>query len=481
MSFALRVLEPAATFSYDDLVTRLKLPGLHEPAPSGNGGWLRGDNAPPDPYRVCSDGQRTKHLTRLAGMWLRQGKEIEEVTHLCLGWNAENTPPLKDGKIVSTVENIARTHARNHSEAARKALTPLFDLESARAARFAGLPPKRQYILGGFLPLGKVGMVAAPGGTGKSMLLLQLAMAVATGRDLFMWKVTSPGSVLMLAGEDDDIELHNRVFAIAGAMGYGAAEWQLLDAHLYVKSMVAENNLMTSSERGGETKATDYVGRLLLVAQQIGDLKVIIIDPASRFRGGDENTAQDATRFVEQLERLAQETGATVIALHHVSKAKSGASEQTQDAARGSSAFSDGVRWQLNLRTPTKAEATSLQIPEDTRKRHLIVANTKNNYGPMAEDVVLTRTDGGVLVVVQLGLKGPSIEGLLYDFVEAEAAAGRSHTANQVEAAWGGREGRFGVGKVKLRRYIAAAIAKGYLRRNEKRKLVPGEKGGYVA
>jgi RecA-family ATPase len=62
------------------------------------------------------------------------------------------------------------------------------------------------------------------------------------------------------------------------------------------------------------------VDRLVLAAQQIPNLKLIVIDPASRFRGGDENASQDVTRFVEAVERVAQATGAAVLIIHHANK-----------------------------------------------------------------------------------------------------------------------------------------------------------------
>src|SRR5690606_17807006 len=56
-------------------------------------------------------------------------------------------------------------------------------LEIVSAATLADKPvPVREWVVPGLVPCRTVTDVAADGGTGKSLLMLQLAMAVATGR-----------------------------------------------------------------------------------------------------------------------------------------------------------------------------------------------------------------------------------------------------------------------------------------------------------
>src|SRR5690606_14169428 len=98
-------------------------------------------------------------------------------------------------------------------------------------------------------------------------------------------------------------------------------------------------------------RQTEIVEQLLCVTKAIPDLKLIIFDPVSRYRGGQENSNEDATRFIEAAERIAKATGATVLLLHHANKGSMSAEERNQNAARGASALTDGARWQMNLRT----------------------------------------------------------------------------------------------------------------------------------
>ena len=78
--------------------------------------------------------------------------------------------------------------------------------------------PPRRWLLHNTLPLGKVGMLVAPGGTGKSFFSIQLAVAVATGVRLAdHWEVDEVGSSLILCAEEDDDDLHHRLRDVLSA------------------------------------------------------------------------------------------------------------------------------------------------------------------------------------------------------------------------------------------------------------------------
>src|SRR3546814_17580342 len=62
------------------------------------------------------------------------------------------------------------------------------------------------------LPTGIVGMIVAPGGTGKSQFVLQLGVTVATGIPLCgVWPGIERGKALLLLAEDEIDEVHRRL------------------------------------------------------------------------------------------------------------------------------------------------------------------------------------------------------------------------------------------------------------------------------
>lgn len=389
------------------------------------------------------------------------------------------TPRTEGGVTLGTIFHLAKQAGyANHltlpspsTPAARPssaALIPLFDLQDAKVDRFVRNPaPKRRWLLHNTLPLGKVGMLVAPGGTGKSFLMIQLAVAVATHTRLAdHWQVDSPGASLILCAEEDDEDLHHRLQdVLASTIAHTPASQQLIEQRVFIKSMLTEDNLMTHANDHGEMVLTEYVDRLVLTAQQIPDLKLIIIDPASRFRGGNENAAQDTTRFVEALERLRSATDSTVLLVHHTNKGSMNADEVNQGASRGSSALTDGVRWQMSLSKPTKKQATDAGVSIHNLHQFVLATITKNNGAPPQDPVLLLRGPGGVLEAVVKGAVLHSPEATLIALIQSEINAKRTHTANSLEKRFSGTGGPLKLSANALRALIAKCVQLNYLRK----------------
>jgi hypothetical protein len=436
----------------------------------------------------CKDGERTAHLTRLAGKLIQQGHALDVVKALAQGWNQRNFEPLPEDKVNATCEGIWETHRRNHPEAVAGSSAAegslLFEPEEARVSRFIGkTPPERQWLVKNFLPYGKVAGLVAPGGTGKSQLLLQLAVSVAGGVP-FLGLPDAPesGGVLVLAAEDDEEELHRRTYNIINflAMAHRDDEELIrrITKNLYIRSMVAENNLMTVVANGAkEVTHTTYVDRLIRTAEKIQNLRLIIVDPASRFRGGEENAAQDTTRFIEALERLRTATGATVLIAHHTNKSSSLASGQNQNAARGSAAFTDGIRWQMNLQVVSEKRAGSLMLPKEHRRHYIEAEIVKNNYGPPIEPILLHREDGGFLVPVEIKtISANTDDGVLAEVVgilRKEMLKDKRYTRTSFEEKFGGENGPLHIGKTRLRSLLGYWVRSGKLHVTSKKELTP--------
>lgn len=470
----IKLSEPLKHYSADDLRTGLRLVVSNSQPVQASGKSSTSSAIRSKPLLDSHpDGERTQALTQLVGVYLAKGIAPDEVAQIASDWNLRQNPPLDPEKVRSTVESLARTDARNHPERYEAPLTPLFDIAEARISRLLKTnPPPRQWLLQDMLPMGIVGMIVAPGGTGKSQLVLQLGVSVATGVPLCeLWGVGEQGTALLLLAEDEIDEAHRRLRNIITELSSdhpGIAPD--LDQRLLIKSMTAANNLMTCTHKHGGVEPTSYVDRLLLTVADIPDLKLIVIDPASRFRGGNENSADDVTRFVVELERLRQATGATVLVCHHANKASMNESSgvRSQAATRGSSAMTDGVRWQLNLSTPQKKSLVGL----DVTKRYLSAELAKSNYGPPIDSEVLTRKQGGYLTSVRASSATNTLEDRILQLIRDEQQAGRFYSAGSFEDELGGETGPLNAGKVKVREAIKRLIDAGRVRKQKGRKLV---------
>ncbi|MCX7143774.1 MAG: AAA family ATPase [Proteobacteria bacterium] len=437
---------------------------------------------------VCRDGQRTNHLTRLVGVLISEGRTLDEVTKLAHDWNSRNQPPADDEKIVNTCDSIWKTDERNHPrEEEPNDQSPLFDLEDARVSKMLStLPPERRWMLKDCLLSGKVGAIVAPGGTGKSQFLLQLGVSVASGIPfLGLWEVPNPGGVLILLAEDDEEEIHFRLHNIHRQIVEQHPNCpdlsKRIEANLYIKSMVAEHNLMTVAGNKGEVQSTGYAQRVVLTAKGIANLELVVVDPASRFRGGVENSAEDVTRFIEELEFIKKHTGATILVAHHANKWSAGpnssAADTSQSASRGSSAFSDGVRWQMNLAGITKVDANNLGIAEERRHYYLGAVVVKNNYGPPSEPILLERKEGGYLAKANLKALERSTElDLLVQvkgLIDFDGNSGVLYTRSSFEDKYGGVQNCLKVSKNALRSDLDRWVSEGKLLVDGKRRLKP--------
>lgn len=379
---------------------------------------------------------------------------------------------LRKLKAADDASNDASKPTPEELEAVATGTLTLFDIERSCATRYMlSTPPERRWLFKGVLPLGIVGLIVAPGGTGKSTFAIQMGIAVATGGKLAdAWDVGEAGAALLLMAEDDDAELHRRVCMVSDHLGLTG---RALDS-LHIVSFAGEDVRLISDTREHGIQHTDVVTRLIASAEKIPDLRLIIIDPASRWRDGDENDATNGTRFIQAVERIAQATGATVLLIHHTSKGAMASGESSQGAARGSSALPDGARWMAQLATVNKAMNKTLRLPEADMRMHVVLSVPKGNYAPPQAEILLQRQEGGYLKAAEpprrlkdLGRNDDKIIAL----IKSEAAEGRTYTVTSFRKKFSGASGAVELGDHAMRARLDWLIEVGKLTKGDKNVL----------
>jgi hypothetical protein len=302
--------------------------------------------------------------------------------------------------------------AEEESIAGLNALADVWKPASALGPWFSDTPPERDWLLRrddrGVLPLGKVGMIAAPGGAGKSWAVTQLALAVATGFDWLGFEVASPGSVLLVLGEEEADEARRRLFYAAAAMRLDTKDREVAASRLWVLPMAGRPVALTRELERVEgdalplTPMADELEHRLKTTVPPEPWRLVVFDPLSRFAGGDvEKDNAAATRFVQVLERMAH-LGPTVLVTHHtnkVTRAEDPAGRKTEAAAtiaaRGASGLTDGVRWVATLTGRARIEGAP-------RLSELVV--TKSNYARTPDPVTLVADEdaNGTLRVAEV-------------------------------------------------------------------------------
>lgn len=162
------------------------------------------------------------------------------------------------------------------------------------------LPPTR-FVVDGLLPRGLHVFAGAPK-VGKSWLLLQLALAVASGTPLWGLR-TEQGTVLSLCLEDNYSRLQQRISELTDEPPE--------ELHLATFSQSLADGLCDQLE--------DFLA-------QYGDTNLIIIDTLQKVRGGtgDGNLYASDYQDIGMLKRIADEHQIAVILVHHLRKREAG-------------------------------------------------------------------------------------------------------------------------------------------------------------
>jgi RecA-family ATPase len=268
-------------------------------------------------------------------------------------------------------------------------------------------PPRRRWLVTqsyegethprGVLPMGKVCLMAGAGGAGKSYLAMQLAVAVASGARWIGCDVETPGRVLLVLGEEEAEEARRRLHHVGRMLGLTAAQQEAASRNLVVLPMAGRDVALTGSledvKPGGGLPTTPLFEEFERRMADGDEWRLVVLDPLSRFAGADVETDNAAaTRFVQVLERLAQAPGGpTVLVTHHTTKTArregtGGSDAAAATALRGSSALTDGVRWQANLEGLPRFHGAP-------RLSELRVVKT--NYGPPLDAFTLVAPEGG--------------------------------------------------------------------------------------
>jgi putative DNA primase/helicase len=215
-------------------------------------------------------------------------------------------------------------------------------------------PEPVRWLVEGSIPLGAMAVLGGQPGLGKSQIAIRLAAAVTTGQGLPNdAQYGDTGSVIILANEDDAARTIRPRLDAAGAN-------------------VTKVHIVQGVSREGQTDPDFFqldtdIRELRIKAQQIGDVRLIIVDPPSSYLGPKVDSYKDADvrRVLTPLGTLAQETGALVLLVVHLNKRTDGGAQQR---IGGSTAW-------------VAAPRVAFIAIEDQRSKERFILPVKNNLG----------------------------------------------------------------------------------------------------
>ena len=195
------------------------------------------------------------------------------------------------------------------------------------------MPPLKEELIPGVLRVGHKMLVAGPSKAGKSFLLINLAIAIAEGREWLGMKCKQ-GKVVYVNLELDRASCFDRFKEIYGKMG------------------IEPNHLkdITIWNLRGHAAAMDRLAPILIHRFKSKDYAAVIIDPIYKVITGDENNATEMSKFCSYFDRVATEMEVSVIYCHHHSKGATGKYANAADRSSGSGVFARDPDAILGLR-----------------------------------------------------------------------------------------------------------------------------------
>jgi hypothetical protein len=226
--------------------------------------------------------------------------------------------------VMPPIEGDANDYAQAGHDLASLLLPPKDDW-LIPADDFSAQPAPISWLVKRWLQSQALIMVHGPSGGGKTFVVLDWCLRIASQTPEWAGQKVRAGNVVYLAGEGHH-GLRGRV-----------AAWK----HQHQVGHLA----MWLSKDGCDLNTpTGYLKVVEQVRMLPENPAVIVVDTLHRFLAGDENSAQDAKTMLDACNSLMQEFNCSVILVHHT-----GVAEEAQHRARGSSAWRGALDIEISI------------------------------------------------------------------------------------------------------------------------------------
>jgi hypothetical protein len=262
----------------------------------------------------------------------------------------------------------------------------------------------------GYLPQGKLTLLAGAGGTGKSTLAFNFAGTVSNGG---VWpdgsRCYAPGNTLIWSSEDDP---EDTILPRLIAVGANLTRCGIISC------AIDEDGLRCPFD------AARDMNRLRDAVQQIGGISLLIIDPIVTAVTGDMHKANDVRRSLQTIVDFASEMNCAVLGITHFAKGTAG--KNSAERVIGSQAFAAFARMVLVAAKE-----------EDSQNRVFTRAKSNNSVdtGGFAYTIEAIMLHGGIITTRVVW--GEPLEGssrAILSEIEGDSADEGSSKLNQAKA-----------------------------------------------
>jgi hypothetical protein len=285
-----------------------------------------------------------------------------------------------------------------------------------------------------------VGCFIAPGGTGKTTLLLFQVIHIVLGRDLFGYEVMNPGPVVILTAEDSRETLVARLRAMCAQLQLTPDEVNAIREEVIITDVSRKGIKLTKVEKDVVLPSAALDKLIVNIGVLLPSL--LIIDPMVSFGIGESRVNDAEQGMIDAARRIRNAARCAVMYVHHTGKQNARDRTDDQYSGRGGSALADGSRMVhvLNRLTPDEwTAATGHELEGDDAGFKL--TRPKMTWCPPQPDVYIRRhgyvfhrhehigETAGAQRVNQIA------DDKVWQFLKDEFLKGVKHTQNSVEDA----------------------------------------------
>lgn len=238
------------------------------------------------------------------------------------------------------------------------------------------LLPPRPWAYGFFLMFGVPSVIGAVDGGGKGAIAVVMALAMITGRPLLGEKVWRTGPVAIITYEDDELEWHRRIW---GACAHYQVNYASAIAKFrFIRCPGGRVSFARLAFEEGKLRTQFPHGDAIVKELRAIDAALLIVDPFNHSHELDDgNNNVMIAKVAAEMTRIARESNAAVLVLHHLRKGASG----DPDDLMGATSLRATFRATRILKRMTPEEGNKRKIT-DGSWRYIRIAGSKENYAP---------------------------------------------------------------------------------------------------
>ena len=214
------------------------------------------------------------------------------------------------------------------------------------------------------VPGNRGALLTGLGGTSKTQMLYQMAIAAILGHCPWGWEVDTTGKAVLILTEDDANDPHITIHTIKVAMGLSAEQCHKIEESLIVFPLAGEDlKLMIRDADSGALIESGHLHGFEEMVKEVGGVAFVGIDPALGVTEGDEASQSDQRALGRMADNLAVRCDCSVFILTHGTKGSLQSDEIGSHSSRGGGAITDAVRAEYGMRTMTSRRPRSTGSP----------------------------------------------------------------------------------------------------------------------